>query len=346
MAEAPVKPLQKRTVSFSKNRSNVFFHILTACNLKCRHCYIDPAQHGTRTMDAKAICHWLRLFTSRQQRPNLVLLGGEPTLHPDLDAVIREARSQGYASVTVDTNGYLFHDILDRLGPEEVDFFSFSLDGATADTNDAIRGAGSYRRCICGIRQAVKKRFATSVIYTVSSLNLHELKDMAMLLQDLGVNRFFIQVIGLRGASARDRAADELQVSRRQWLAAVPAAAADISRRGITVSYPKVFLEPGELFECAGQVADNYFIFPNGRIYRCPLCEDYPLHSLMIDNDRLTARPPINEKDLFALNIPEGCVMNRLIQPGNLVYGPDGSPTYRIACCLLKEEITASPLHS
>jgi Fe-coproporphyrin III synthase len=49
----------------------------------------------------------------------------------------------------------------------------------------------------------------------------------------------------------------------------------------------------------------------------------------------------INEKDLFGLSIPEGCVMNRLIQPGNLKYKKDGTPEYKIACCLLKEEISA-----
>jgi len=47
----------------------------------------------------------------------------------------------------------------------------------------------------------------------------------------------------------------------------------------------------------------------------------------------------INESDLFRLDIPEGCVMNKIIQPGNLGYNEDGSPQYRIACCLLKEEI-------
>jgi hypothetical protein len=86
-------------------------------------------------------------------------------------------------------------------------------------------------------------------------------------------------------------------------------------------------------------VADNYFVFPNGRVYRCPLCEDFALHSLMIDGSRLTEREPINENDLFQLDIPEGCVMNKLIQPENLSYRPDGTPEYRVACCLLKEEI-------
>jgi len=39
----------KKTVSFSKDATNVFFHILTRCNLKCRHCYINYKQHGSPT---------------------------------------------------------------------------------------------------------------------------------------------------------------------------------------------------------------------------------------------------------------------------------------------------------
>lgn len=119
----------------------------------------------------------------------------------------------------------------------------------------------------------------------------------------------------------------------------MPRAAERIAERGIIVTYPKVFLAPDETFACAGQVADNYFVFPNGRIYRCPLCEDYPLHSMAFNENRLIATPKINETDLFALTIPEGCIMNRLVQPGNIEYAPDGRPLYQIACCLLKEEV-------
>jgi hypothetical protein len=113
-----------------------------------------------------------------------------------------------------------------------------------------------------------------------------------------------------------------------------------IARQGITVNYPKVFLTADEPFECAGIVAANYFIFPNGRVYQCPLCEDYPIHSLELRNSQLLSTPRINEADLFRLNIPEGCVMNKLFQPGNLSYTEAGEPEYRIACCMLKEEIS------
>jgi MoaA/NifB/PqqE/SkfB family radical SAM enzyme len=332
-----------RSVAFTQNATNVFFHILTACNLRCRHCYINPAQHGTASLDIDTIRAWLAVFSGGNNPPNVIFLGGEPTLHSDLPQDVRHARSLGYGSITIDTNGYLFHDILHRLHPDDVDYFSFSLDGASPEVNDGLRGPGSYRTCLNGIQQAVSRGFHTSLIYTVSRANLHELKYMPALLLELGIRRFFIQVVGIRGKPAQADAAEHdriEQVLPDRWLAEVPAAAQQAAEMGIDVIYPKVFLKPGEPFACAGKVADNHFIFPNGRVYRCPLCEDYPLHSQCFDeNGVLISTSGITEANLFELDIPEGCVMNRMIQPGNIQYLPDGSPAYRIACCLLKEEI-------
>ncbi|MCP4369454.1 MAG: radical SAM protein [Deltaproteobacteria bacterium] len=328
----------KKTVSFSKNAINVFFHILTGCNLKCRHCYINPKQHGKNKLPISTINAWLGIFAKKSTKTNVIFLGGEPTMHPDLSLAVKKAKDLGCNSITVDTNGYLFNDILLKIKPKDVDYFSFSLDGATPQTNDWIRGKGSYDTCIAGIRKAVSKGFAASLIYTVSKANLHELDMMVPLIKNLGIERFFIQVIGLRGKSAEKRP-KKSQVLHSQWLNIIPEIANQVAKLGITVTYPKVFLGQKEIFECAGLVAKNYFIFPNGRVYRCPLCEDFPIHSLEIKNNKLVKTERINESDLFKLNIPEGCVMNKLIQPDNLSYTKGGVPEYKIACCLLKEEI-------
>jgi MoaA/NifB/PqqE/SkfB family radical SAM enzyme len=329
----------KKTVAFTKNAVNIFFHILTQCNLKCKHCYINREQHGEQKLSIETIEAWLKVFARKNKTANVIFLGGEPTMHSDLPAAVKSAKKIGYSSITVDTNGYLFNDILSKVAPHEIDYFSFSLDGATRKTNDMIRGHESYDKCIAGIRKAVQAGFSTSLIYTVSTLNIHELDKMPLLLKDLGVNRFFIQVIGLRGESVKT-GQEKLQVSRSQWLKIIPDVAQKIAGLGITVSYPKVFLSSDEIFECAGIVAENYFIFPNGRVYRCPLCEDFPLHSMAIQNNLLIKTPKINEVDFFGLNIPEGCVMNKLIQPDNLSYNKKGEPEYKIACCMLKEEIS------
>ena len=274
----------------------------------------------------------------KEKETNLIFIGGEPTLHPDLHLLIKAARKMGYASITVDTNGFFFNHILEKVMPGEVDYFSVGLDGSCKEINDLIRGKGSYNKCVDGIKKALSKGFNLSVIYTVSQLNIHDLKNMPSFLKRLGIRRFFIQVIGIRGRSAQDEK-HKLQLTRKQWAAVVPKVAARAARFGIHVTYPTVFLDNSERFECAAVVAENYFIFPNGRVYQCPLCEDFSLHSYVFVQNKLTPRPPINERQLFQLSIPEGCVMNKLIQPGNLGYDKQGRPKYKIACCLLKQEI-------
>ena len=326
-----------KTLHFKPHERNIFFHLLTACNLSCKHCYINPAQHGTETVSRETMEQWLTLFYDPKKESNVIFLGGEPTLHPDLIHGIRYARALGYKTITVDSNGFLHHDLLKCLKPEEA-VLSFSLDGPSPEVNDALRGEGVFAICTANLQKAISMGFEVSVIYTVSQLNIEHLAAMPALLERLGCKRFFIQVIGLRGKSASEQEA-RLQVSPEEWLAVIPGVAKDAARRGIHVIYPKVFLEPGEEFLCAGNVAENYFIFPNGRVYLCPLCEDFPLHTFRIEDNCLVANSGITEKNLFSLNIPEGCVMNKLLQPGNLEYLPDGSPRHRISCCLLKQEI-------
>jgi MoaA/NifB/PqqE/SkfB family radical SAM enzyme len=329
------------TVGFKTGERNIFLHLLTACNLSCAHCYINPSEHGSSMLSRGQIESWIRLFSDPAKESNIVFLGGEPTMHPDLVYGIEVAKSCGYA-VTVDTNGYLFHDFLERVNPDHLDYLSFSLDGPDPGINDPIRGDGVFEVCTANLKEAVKRGISTSLIYTVSSRNIDGLERMAPLLEELKVKRFFIQVIGLRGksASAAHAGATPLQVDPERWLEVVPAVAEAVSDRGITVVYPKVFLNEGELFECAGNVAENFFIFPNGRVYQCPLCEDYPIHSYEIRDDRLVKIDGLTEERFFKLDIAEGCVMNKLLQPDTIVYDRSGKPVHRVSCCLLKQQLS------
>ena len=328
---------QSKTVGFKPMERNVFFHILTACNLSCQHCYINPEQHGSKTLPKETIDEWLKVFYSQEKETNIIFLGGEPTLHKNLAHAVKTANHLGYNSVTIDSNGFMFHDIMEKIRPEEA-VLSFSLDGPTAEINDPIRGDGVFATCTENLKKAVEKGFDVSLIYTVSSMNLQALSEMPSLLQSLGVKRFFIQVIGIRGKSANSE--KKLQLSPEEWLNTIPPVAEKTARLGVQVIFPKVFLGPAEKFECAGLAAENYFIFPNGRVYQCPLCEDFPVNSFRIENNRLVKNEGLCEDKFFTLKIEEGCVMNKLLQPGNISYDDKGLPLHRISCCLLKQEIS------
>lgn len=330
-----------KTIGFKAGERNVFLHILTACNLSCKHCYINREQHGNRALTQQEMVDWIKLFADPAQKTNLIFLGGEPTLHKDLPLGIKTAKSLGY-TVTVDTNGFLFNDLLNKCSPHLIDFLSFSIDGPDNQVNDPIRGEGVFDICTSSIKKAVELGYNVSVIYTVSQKNLPFLEGMVPLLLRLKVKKFFIQVIGLRGNSAKGNSVERSQVTREQWLGVVPKVAESAAEAGIEVIYPKVFLKDEEIFECAGNVAENFFVFPNGRVYQCPLCEDYPINSYQIKNSLLQKVEGLTEDNFFKLKIAEGCVMNKLLQPDTIEYLPDGSPAYKISCCLLKQEIKSN----
>ena len=327
-----------KTVGFKEGERNVFFHILTACNLSCKHCYINKDQHGAAQLSKEEIVEWMGLFASKDKKSNLIFLGGEPTMHPDLAYAIEKAKAFGF-SVTVDSNGFLFNNLLEKTNPQLLDYLSFSLDGPDAKVNDLIRGKGVFDICTSNIKKAVSMGYNVSLIYTVSKKNLMHLERMVPFLKQCGVKKFFIQVIGLRGNSANASTEETSQVTRKEWLDIVPDIARSAADEGIDVTYPRVFLEEGETFQCAGNVAENYFVFPNGRVYQCPLCEDHAIHSYQIENGTLNKVDGLREDKFFKLNIAEGCVMNKLLQPDTIEYDAEGKPKYRISCCLLKQEI-------
>jgi MoaA/NifB/PqqE/SkfB family radical SAM enzyme len=79
----------------------------------------------------------------------IVISGGEPTLHPKLKDILEEARKLGDWKVKLLTNGYLAGlpdgEALIRKISKYVDDIQVSLDGIDEETHDSIRGAGSYK---------------------------------------------------------------------------------------------------------------------------------------------------------------------------------------------------------
>jgi MoaA/NifB/PqqE/SkfB family radical SAM enzyme len=82
---------------------------------------------------------------------------GEPFLHPELFDLLADALA--IAPTTVLTNGTLIDDaVADRLAalaassPYSLEI-RVSLDGVTAEENDAIRGHGSFARAVAAIRR-------------------------------------------------------------------------------------------------------------------------------------------------------------------------------------------------
>jgi len=136
----------------------------TLCNLKCNHCFISCSPHNDSF-------GFLTLEQVRERLREAVTLGvneyyftgGEPFLNPDMVPILEETLRVGPATVL--TNATVLKPIwLERLrAAEQASRYSLelrvSIDGYSPETNDPIRGSGTFDRAMRGIKKLVSSGF-------------------------------------------------------------------------------------------------------------------------------------------------------------------------------------------
>ena len=130
----------------------------TLCNLACTHCFVScsPSNHTHAMMSLEQVLPYLEQAAALGVK-EFYLTGGEPFLNPQIEPIIAAALARG--PVTVLTNGMLLDGArcarlaeLARRSAYSLDL-RVSLDGLDEERNDAVRGAGSFRRALEGIRR-------------------------------------------------------------------------------------------------------------------------------------------------------------------------------------------------
>jgi hypothetical protein len=85
-------------------------HVTHACNLTCESCshYSNHNHHGQLTLSEAD--RWMGLWSPRLAVAEFHLLGGEPTIHPDLPGFVTLARRHWPdAFIRIRTNGFFLH---------------------------------------------------------------------------------------------------------------------------------------------------------------------------------------------------------------------------------------------
>ena len=136
----------------------------TLCNLTCHHCFISCSPHNDNF-------DYLTFENVKSKLEESVALGvkeyyftgGEPFLHRDMVPILVETLRYGPATVL--TNGTVFkREWLATLSKAESKSlysleFRVSIDGFSSETNDPVRGDGTFERALKGIVQLVEYGF-------------------------------------------------------------------------------------------------------------------------------------------------------------------------------------------
>src|SRR5665811_165753 len=114
-----------------------------ACNLSCVHCLSSSGRRDPRelsTDECKAVIDTLE----RMQVFYVNIGGGEPTVRSDFWELVDYATAH-HVGVKFSTNGVRIDAAVARkLAASDYVDVQISLDGATAEVNDVVRGSGSF----------------------------------------------------------------------------------------------------------------------------------------------------------------------------------------------------------
>ncbi|KAA8963643.1 mycofactocin radical SAM maturase [Mycobacterium sp.] len=242
-----------------------------ACNLACVHCLSSSGTRDPRELSTRA-CKDIIDQLERMQVFYVNIGGGEPTVRPDFWELVDYATAH-HVGVKFSTNGVrITPEVAARLAASDYVDVQISLDGATADVNDAVRGRGSYAMAIRACENLADAGFTDPKIsVVVTRYNVDQLDEFAALASRYGAT---LRITRLRpsgrGADAWDdlHPTAEQQVQLYRWLVAN----GERVLTGDSFFHLSGLGEPGALAGLnmcgAGRVV--CLIDPVGDVYACP----------------------------------------------------------------------------
>lgn len=257
--------------------TSLYMYISGACNLMCRHCWVDPAFRAEGAAGPFVrVSHVEKAV--REGKPlglrRVKLSGGEPLLHPEFRRILAVVREAGL-EVQIETNGTLLTRGLAAFLRDAgcVHFISVSLDGADRQVHDSIRGVeGSYGGALEGVRNLLESGFKPQLICTLSRENAHQVETMMAIARETGCGSLkfnFVQGIGRGALFARERGLETAEliglyrsIEKKAMESPVP----------VYIDMPPAFQSIGKLLRspvCRCTVRTILSLLPGGELSLC-----------------------------------------------------------------------------
>lgn len=180
----------------------IAWEVTRACAYACLHCRADaqprrdPRELGTE--DSMRLIDALARF---ENRPILVLTGGDPLMRRDIFELARYADERGLrVSLTPTATALPTLDRMREAKAAGVRRVAFSLDAAEPVTHDRFRGfSGSFARTVAAMQNALSAGLPIQVNTTVCARNVDQLRKMVPLVEIWGAvqwSLFFLVPVG------------------------------------------------------------------------------------------------------------------------------------------------------
>lgn len=252
------------------------FALTQHCNLRCHHCIRDDVT-TVRALPLALVLQACDDAAALFGTVEASFTGGEPTLHPEWEALVDALRDRGIRYRLV-TNGWHMKRLMRSMDRWPPAWVRVSLSGATAASHDAVRGRDSFRRVLLAIALLTSRQVPASLAFLVDRRSMGDLAAAAELAESLGCPRLhYVVSQPVPGTAARgeDLTAAEWRVLREEI-----AALAVLPRRTalhLDFGAPAPLGEPEAL--CDTMALTRAYVDAHGRLSLCCQLSDYGFNS-------------------------------------------------------------------
>jgi radical SAM protein with 4Fe4S-binding SPASM domain len=124
---------------------------------------------------------------------NISFQGGEPTLFPEIEDLIAEAKRLGFENRQIITNGTRT-EVVERLIPY-LTKIAISLDSLDGPTHDKIRGVRGIGDQVRRLLTDLKDRIPVAWSYVIQSDNVNEIDDAVQFAQMHGIKEMYMVLV-------------------------------------------------------------------------------------------------------------------------------------------------------
>lgn len=155
------------------------------CNLRCSHCGSSAGNarlDELNTNECFKLCEELAELGCEE----VALMGGEPFLRKDWLSVAQCIKDLGM-NVNIVSNGVFLDQYIDKISRLDPQVIGISIDGMQ-EIHDLIRGNGTWEKSVKTIELLRRHEIQTTIITTVSKLNLRDLPLIKDFILKKGIN--------------------------------------------------------------------------------------------------------------------------------------------------------------
>ncbi|MDX1584767.1 MAG: methyltransferase domain-containing protein, partial [Thermoanaerobaculia bacterium] len=250
----------------------LWIQINNNCNLTCSHCLVSSGPGGIAGLETNALKHLIdRAAVLGLER--IYITGGEPFLRRDIFELAKHITEEHGLELIVLTNATLFAGAV-RRGLETLDRekvkLQISIDGARPETNDPIRGEGSFDKALRGATTVAELGFDVSLTTVTTEENLGELEEIPAIVKRVGAKSQHLMWSHRRGRAVESK--NGFFPENRELIDAVmrvvdASKTAETQLDNLEAVKRRVNGVPGVKFDLGNAGWDSICLYADGRLY-------------------------------------------------------------------------------